>query len=473
MKITTLALTLSLVLGSNVMAAPVFDGTTIDRKVDSELSADKDNNVEVKHEKTASGTPNIVISDKNEKVEMLDIQEYFDLKVKKDKNGKIQDFSLNQDKVNEIFKISAPLKVGTMMAFERNGKLAFVSENQRFYFIGELYDMFNGMKKINSPDDIKKFANRIDYKKMGIDINTLNSTSVGSGDKQVVIWVSPDSPYTKQIMDDAISIAKKDMQKYTFYFVVIPSGTEESFALTKKFYCGRQDGNLEIGNMLYQGTLNNLTDSQCNLTGFEKTLAIKYMSDIDLVPFVVAHDGRVSRGIPSQGLEIFLNEADGENGSIDNNDPKQIEIRKELQEKITEAAAEDDLHNEQNNVDYNSLKTQNPEVLTQEEILKRIEDIKTSYRPRIEKVQNRINGENMSYKREKDRVVNAQNSLNNDNRMDANKKLQKLADYQNRINAIDDKYGKVLERLESEKENLLNQQQSEIDSISGNYVNKE
>lgn len=469
MKKTTLALSVSILLSSSVMAAPIFDGTTMDKKTD----ITEENKVEIKKEKSSAGTPNYVIKDKNEKVEMLDINEYFDLKVKKDNQGKVKDFSFNQDKVNELFKISAPLKVGTLMAFERNGKLAFVSENQRFYFVGELYDMFNGMRKINTPDDIKKFANRIDYKKMGIDLNTLNSTSVGNGKNEVVIWVSPDSPFTKTIIEQAISIAKKDMSQYTFYFVVIPSGTEDSFALTKKFYCGRLDGNTEIGNMLYEGKLDNLTKSSCDLTGFEKTLAIKYMSDVDLVPFVVAHDGRVSRGVPSQGLEVFLNEANTDNGSIDNDDENQLKLRKELEKKITEEALEDDENNRLNNVDYDTLSTKNPEVLTQEEISKRIEEIKNNYRPRLQKIQNRIDGENMNYKRERSRVANAQNQLNEDNRMDASIKLSKLQDYQNRLNAIDEKYNNTIDKFNKEKEQILKQQQTEIENLTANYVNKE
>lgn len=469
MKKTTLALSVSILLSSSVMAAPIFDGTTIDKKTD----ITEENKVEIKKEKSSAGTPNYVIKDKNEKVEMLDINEYFDLKVKKDNQGKVKDFSFNQDKVNELFKISAPLKVGTLMAFERNGKLAFVSENQRFYFVGELYDMFNGMRKINTPDDIKKFANRIDYKKMGVDLNTLNSTSVGNGKNEVVIWVSPDSPFTKTIIEQAISIAKKDMSQYTFYFVVIPSGTEDSFALTKKFYCGRLDGNTEIGNMLYEGKLDNLTKSSCDLTAFEKTLAIKYMSDVDLVPFVVAHDGRVSRGVPSQGLEVFLNEANTDNGSIDNDDENQMKLRKELEKKITEEALEDDENNRLNNVDYDTLSTKNPEVLTQEEISKRIEEIKNNYRPRLQKIQNRIDGENMNYKRERSRVANAQNQLNEDNRMDASIKLSKLQDYQNRLNAIDEKYNNTIDKFNKEKEQILKQQQTEIENLTANYVNKE
>ena len=158
MKLKPLSLALSLLMATSVLAGPIFDGSTADMTQDELKNAGKKGEVSVTKAKSDTGATNVVISDGKEKAEFLDLQEYFDLKVEKDKNGKIKNFSIDQDKIQELFKTSAPLKVGTMMAFERNGKLAFVSENQRFYFIGELYDMYNGMRKIKTPDDIKNVA---------------------------------------------------------------------------------------------------------------------------------------------------------------------------------------------------------------------------------------------------------------------------------------------------------------------------
>ncbi|MDY6466543.1 MAG: hypothetical protein SPK65_08120, partial [Succinivibrio dextrinosolvens] len=101
------------------------------------------------------------------------------------------------------------------------------------------------------------------------------------------------------------------------------------------------------------------------------------------------------------------------------------------------------------------------------------EEIKNNYRPRLQKIQNRIDGENMNYKRERSRVANAQNQLNDDNRMDASLKLSKLQDYQNRLNAIDEKYNNTIDKFNKEKEQILKQQQTEIENLTSNYVNKE
>ena len=466
MKFTSIALSLSLILSTASYSAPIFDGTTLDKEIESK------NEVHVKREKSKAGTDEFVVYDNNEKVEMLDINKYFDLKVKKDKNGKVESFSFDKEKVDELFKISAPFKVGTMMAFERNGKLAFVSENQRYYFIGEVYDMFNGMRKIKTIDDVKKFANRINYKTIGVDINTLNSTSVGNGTNEVVIWVAPDSPFTRTIIDQAVAISKKD-SKYKFYFVVISTGSEESFNLTKKFFCAREDGNTRIGNMLYEGSLDTLTNTNCPITGFEKTLAIKYMSDVDMVPFVVAHDGRVSRGVPAQGLEQFLNEANSQNGSINNDDEKQLKIRKELEKKISEQALQDDAENEEADVDYNTMESKNPEVVKKHLIEEQVDAIKEKYEARFERINNRIEGEDTSYEREKERVFNAQEQVQNDNRMDPAVKNTRLKEFGKRLSKIDEKHSKTIEQLNKEKKKLLKQQKKEIEAVSDSYVNEE
>lgn len=466
MKLKPLSLTLSLLMTTSVLAGPIFDGSTADMTQDELKNAGKKGEISVTKEKSDTGATNVVISDGKEKAEFLDLQEYFNLKVEKDKNGKVKNFSIDQDKIQELFKTSAPLKVGTMMAFERNGKLAFVSENQRFYFIGELYDMYNGMRKIKTPDDIKKFANRLNYKTLGIDFNTLNSTSVGKGENQVVIWVSPDSPYTKNIMDQAINIVKKDAEKYTFFFVVIPSAGEESFTQTRRFYCARQEGNNEIGNMLYRGTLSELPNATCDMKGFEKTLAVKYMSDVDLVPFVVAHDGRVSRGLPAQGLELFLEQANQEIGSIDNTDKEQLKIRAELEKQITENALSQDAENTMNGVEYNTTTSLNPRALTQEELVKQIEKVKESYAPRLRKVQNRIDAEEEAYNKERARIIDAQSSLTGDMRMDAQTKQSRLASYQDRLNTLDGKHNSVLKKFEDEKKVLNDAMEKEISEIN-------
>jgi hypothetical protein len=255
--------------------------------------------------------------------------------------------------------------------------------------------------------------------------------------------------------------------------VVISTGSEESFNLTKKFFCAREEGNTRIGNMLYEGSLDTLTNTNCPITGFEKTLAIKYMSDVDMVPFVVAHDGRVSRGVPAQGLEQFLNEANSQNGSINNDDEKQLKIRKELEKKISEQALQDDAENKEADVDYNTMESKNPEVVKKHLIEEQVDAIKEKYEARFERINNRIEGEDTSYEREKERVFNAQEQVQNDTRMDPAVKNTRLKEFGKRLSKIDEKHSKTIEQLNKEKKKLLKQQKKEIEAVSDSYVNEE
>ena len=199
-------------------------------------------------------------------------------------------------------------------------------------------------------------------------------------------------------------------------------------------------------------------------------MAVKYMSDVDLVPFVVAPDGRVSRGIPSQGLEVFLNEGMQENSKLNLDDREQLAIKKELEEKITEIASENELQNELNNVDYSSISNaKNQNVLDAEAQIKRLEDIKENYRPLIQKVQDRIDGENINYERERSRIVGSQESLNNDNRMNVNLKISKLQNLQDRLNKLDSKHNAAMEKFSKEKEKLQKQMEADIENAKAEY----
>ena len=192
MKRAYLPLIITVFFSSAVNAGPIFEGTTENMKPAAENSII----ITVKGE-----------GDKKEKLEVLDVDKYLGLKYQRDSSGRIRGLDFNQRRMGEMLKDTAPLKVGTMMAFQKDSKhMVMMSENQRFIFIGQLYDVFNGMRKINNVDDVRNYAQRLNYELMGIDPEELNSVSIGSGPQKVVIWVAPTSPYTRMIMDEAVEI---------------------------------------------------------------------------------------------------------------------------------------------------------------------------------------------------------------------------------------------------------------------------
>ncbi|MDY6470084.1 MAG: hypothetical protein SPK70_03325 [Succinivibrio dextrinosolvens] len=459
MKRSYLSIALSLVLATAVNAAPVFDGTTENMKPTSE------NNKII----TVTDADN-----KKNNVEVLDVNKYFDFKYKKNKEGKITGLEFNQQKMNEMLKDIAPLKVGTMMSFQKDSKhMVLMSENQRFIFIGQLYDVFNGMRKISSVDEVRNYAMRLNYELMGIDPDEMNSVSIGHGKDKVVIWVAPTSPYTKKIMEEAIALAQsEDGGRYTFYFVVIPADTAESFDLTKRFMCAREEGNSKIGNLLLEDALDTLPKGDCPLSkAFEKTMVYKSLSDVDLVPFIVAPDGRVSRGMPSPNLKLFLLD-DKPSKGLDVTDGEQKKLKVELEDQIVDRALDNEIDNLNQNTDYDVLsKTSTSFEDKQRESERAIADLKAQYTSKIQKYRDKLASENLTYSSAAQRVRDARNALSDNTRMDYAEKSRRIQEYEGRIQALDEKhnrkvddYNKSIERLQKELQSRIYELTQSLDN---------
>ena len=144
-----LTLSLSLISFQSLAINSVFDGTTSDIKTDKFETTVKFT------EKDANGKE-IKFDD-----QVLDIAKFFDMKIEKNDKGK-PEFSLNKDKANALFKMSSPINVGMLYALEgkKNGNLMFVSENHRYYFVGNMYDLFSNMRKVDSLDDMRDLFSR-------------------------------------------------------------------------------------------------------------------------------------------------------------------------------------------------------------------------------------------------------------------------------------------------------------------------
>ncbi|MDF5485055.1 thioredoxin fold domain-containing protein, partial [Vibrio parahaemolyticus] len=140
---------------------------------------------------------------------------------------------------------------------------------------------------------MRDVAERIHFKSMGMDVDTLNTVSMGRGDKEVVVFVDPRCAVCHQLMGDAKSL----VDDYTFKFIVIPALGAESNRLAKNLYCAKDK--THALNALMNNTLGSLPSKEtCDPGQYDQTLLTAHFIGIEGVPFVVAPDGRVSKGRP-------------------------------------------------------------------------------------------------------------------------------------------------------------------------------
>ena len=228
----------------------------------------------------------------------------------KNEDGKLKSMSPREiaQMISELkgaMQVTQPIKMKFLVAVEAvPGHMILMSDTGRFVFKGTLYDAYNGMMPLKNINDVRQYALKPDYRRLKLDPDSLSSARLGSGPRQVVIYVDPDSALTHKVMNEIMTYP--DRKDFTFYFVVMPSNTPRSEDLAKRFYCAREEHNPEIGNLLYRGELEKLPRKECNMANWDSTITAAYYTDVDVLPFFVAPDGTVSRGIPSQGIFNFL-----------------------------------------------------------------------------------------------------------------------------------------------------------------------
>ncbi|MCT4736102.1 disulfide isomerase DsbC N-terminal domain-containing protein [Citrobacter freundii] len=127
-------------------------------------------------------------------------------------------------KIEDIVEL--PIK--GVRAVQSDGQIMFLSENGRFVISGQIYDLWS-KKPLNTMSQMRDVAERIHFKSMGMDVDTLNTVSMGRGDKEVVVFVDPRCAVCHQLMGDAKSL----VDDYTFKFIVIPALGAESNRLAK------------------------------------------------------------------------------------------------------------------------------------------------------------------------------------------------------------------------------------------------
>lgn len=185
------------------------------------------------------------------------------------------------------------LPIKNLRAVQNDGQIFFVSDNGRFVLTGQLYDIWY-KTPLDSLAQMEEVAARIDFTRMGMNVDTLNTVSMGSGEKQVVVFVDPLCTPCHALMHDA----RKLTSQYTFKFIAVPALGEESNRLAKTMACAKDPQ--EALDALLNNTLKTLpTRTPCDVGHYDKTLLTAQLLGIEGVPFIVGPEGRVGRGRPA------------------------------------------------------------------------------------------------------------------------------------------------------------------------------
>lgn len=191
--------------------------------------------------------------------------------------------------------VTVPIR--NLKAVESEGQIVFMSDNGRFVLIGQLIDVWQ-RKSLDTMSQISDAVTRLSFENMGLNIDDLNTVTVGQGSAQVVAFVDPLCESCITLIDQAESLG----DRYSFKFVFVPALGNQSVQSAKNISCAN-DKKAALQSVR-NGTSASLTGTEdCDGTRFQTTLIAADLMGINGVPFIVAPNGEIGRGMPDNLVE--------------------------------------------------------------------------------------------------------------------------------------------------------------------------
>lgn len=184
------------------------------------------------------------------------------------------------------------IPVRSIKAIESEGQIHYVSENGRFVFEGQLIDVMQ-RKPLDTLAQVEDAINRIDIANLGLDLDNLNSVSIGSGSERVTIFIDPKCPSCLKVIEQAQAL----QDDYTFTFIVVPVLGEASHRLARKVHCAQNKDDV-IPALLSESMAKLKTRPDCGNEVYDMTLLFIDMAGVNGVPFLVSPTGEIMRGQP-------------------------------------------------------------------------------------------------------------------------------------------------------------------------------
>lgn len=179
------------------------------------------------------------------------------------------------------------LPIGGVNIIESDKGVFFVSANGRFVWKGPVFDVWNN-QPIKDVADVDKWVDRIDLKKIGVDLDQLASFTVGKGNEETVIFISPECPHCQNILEQVSKLT----EKYKFRLVLFPLG-QKAFEHTKKLWCAGPEKGMPV---LLSQKYDELPEGKCDTTPLQRTLVVARVIGLPAVPYVIRADGKTHRG---------------------------------------------------------------------------------------------------------------------------------------------------------------------------------
>lgn len=180
-----------------------------------------------------------------------------------------------------------------------DGTIMFISDSGRYVISGSLIDLWEG-EILTTMSEIRGSVNRLDLRGQGLDLDKLNTVTLGSGEREIIVFVDPVCPTCTKLIEDASELT----DEYTFKFVVVPAFGGVSNDLSKQIFCAAEPEK-KLDALKNQTIAQLAVKEKCPLDYYDQTLMVAHMLSIDGVPFIISRKDKQFRGRPAN-LKTWL-----------------------------------------------------------------------------------------------------------------------------------------------------------------------
>lgn len=196
------------------------------------------------------------------------------------------------------------LPASAMLAIEKNGKFAVISDTGRFIIQGTVYDVW-AQKELKTIDDARIAAKYIPVEKTNLGFKDLAPLTIGNGDKAITMFSDPACGFCKEIIAEARTSLPEG---YRLDVLMLPLLSPESALRTKELHCAKDKVAAwkagASGDM--KTRLDQLPASECNTDVIVKRRTTAQFLGARNVPFLIRDDGLTNEGKPHEGLRGWI-----------------------------------------------------------------------------------------------------------------------------------------------------------------------
>ncbi|WP_137887502.1 DsbC family protein [Pseudomonas sp. 2FE] len=196
------------------------------------------------------------------------------------------------------------LPAAGMLAIEKNGKFAIISDTGRFIIQGKVYDTW-AQKELTTLEDARIAANYIPVDRANVGFKDLAPMTIGNGDKAVTMFSDPACGYCKEIIAEARSSLPDG---YRLDVLMLPVLSKESAIRTKEMLCAEDKVAAWKAGVSGDMTtpLAQLPEGGCNIDIIMKRRTTAQFLGVRNVPFLIRNDGLTHMGKPAEGLRAWI-----------------------------------------------------------------------------------------------------------------------------------------------------------------------